>query len=173
MAITKQKKEDILKELNDWVKKAKVVVFVNFHGLTNVLSQELRRLMRGSEARYLVAKKTLVKKVLDEAGFSGEMPVFDGELGLVFGEGDVVSPVKNLFKFTKAHAEVVMVGGVLSKSYLDKTSVIKLAELPSREVLLAQFLGVANSPVRGLVGVLSGAQRNLVNVLSQIKSQKK
>lgn len=169
MALTKQKKEEILKELKDWVKKSKVVIFVNFHGLSNVLVQELRRLIKQADARYLVAKKTLIKKALDEFKFSGNLPDFEGEVALVFGEEDQVAPAKTLQKFSKEHEEIKFLGGILDGSFLEKESIVRLATLPSKEVLIARFLNVINSPRSGLVGVLSGVQRNLLNVLNQIK----
>jgi len=168
MAISRQKKEDILSVLKDRLAKAKVVVFVNFHGLTTDLSQKIRRLMRESEAKYFVAKKTLVKKALNEAGLKGDIPDMEGELALVFGTGDAVLPVKNISKFSKEYESITMLGGILDDEYMDKNKVLYLSKLPSKEVLLGQFVGIINAPRQQMVGVLSGVQRNLLNVLSQI-----
>jgi large subunit ribosomal protein L10 len=168
MAITKQKKEQIVGDLKTLVEKAKIIVFVNFHGLNNALSQDLRRLMSESDAKYLVAKKTLTKRVLDEFKFSGDIPSLDGELALVFGSGEITAPVKALAKFGKEHKEVSMLGGVFENSFVGKETISEIANLPSREVLIAQVVGMINAPRSGLVGTLSGVMGNFVNVLRQI-----
>jgi len=169
MALTREKKEEILKELKDWINKSKIIIFVNFHGLSNALSQQLRKLIKESSARYLVAKKTLIKKSLDEFKFSGESPELEGEMALVFGEGEITAPAKTLYVFAKKHSEISLLGGIFEKKFIDREVVLKLANLPSKEVLIAQFINVINSPRQGLVGVLSGAQRDFISVLKQIK----
>jgi len=169
MPLTKQKKTEIMKDLKERLKDAKIIVFVNFHGLNTALTRDIKRLLTKAEAKYIVAKKTLIKKVLEEFKFAGEIPELDGEVALVVGKGDAVLPVKEIAKFGKAHPEITFLGGIFEKAFLGKESVAGIAKLPAREVLLAQLLNVISSPQRGLVGALSGVQRKFVIVLSQIK----
>ena len=170
MAITKQKKKEIIAELKSQTEDCSLIVFVNFHGLNTVLSREIRSLIKKVNAKYFVAKKTLIKRVLGDAGFSGEMPELEGEVALVFSrEDDIVQPVKVLADFRKKNPQINFLGGVVEKLFVDSIKIAELAKLPAREVLIAQFINVISAPQRGLVGVLSGAQRNFISVLSQIK----
>ena len=168
MALTKEKKEEILKELKELVKDAGIVIFVNFHGLTSVLARELRVLMAQANAKYFVAKKTLAKKVFNELEISGEMPEMEGELALVFGSSEITLPTKSLLKFSKGNAGIGLQGGIFEKGFINKETVLKLASLPSREVLIWQFINVINAPKSRLVGVLQAPIRDFVSVLGQI-----
>ena len=170
MSLTREKKEQVLKDIKGFLKDSSIVAFVNFHGLTNVLAQELRRLVAKSGAKYFVAKKTLVKKSLGEENYSGETPELEGELGLVFGGEDIVAPVQGLAKFSKEHPEQInILGGVFDGSFMDKIAMSKIANLPTREVLLWQLVNVINAPRQQVVGVLQAPIRDFVSVLKQIK----
>lgn len=168
MPITKQKKEEILKELKDNLKKSQIVIFVNFHGLDVAAANELRGILRGLGAKYTVAKKTLTKIALKEMSFSGDAPELEGEIGIAFSESDPITAAKELQKFAK-EKEIKLIGGVFENKYIDGNTVVMLANIPSREVLLAQFANVINSPVKGMVVTLNGVMKNFVSALSQIK----
>jgi large subunit ribosomal protein L10 len=169
MAISRQKKAEILTSLEESVKKAGVILFVNFHGLGTAATRELRRALRKVGAEYLVAKKTLLKRALAKANISADEASLKGEVAVVFGNEDLVAPAKTIAGFIKANPQMTILGGVLEKAYINAQSANSLAKLPSREVLLGQLVGMFNSPMRGLVGALSGPARGLVSVLSQIK----
>lgn len=170
MPLTRQKKEEVISDLSKQVGNSSLVAFVNFHGLNVALSSELRSLIRDTGASYFVAKKTLIKKVLDESGFSGDIPDLEGEVALVLSKDEIVEPVKVLSQFNKKNKNVIkMLGGVMDKVYIGQDEIFVLATLPSREVLLSQLLNVINAPMRNMVGVLNGPMRNLVGVLNQIK----
>lgn len=154
--ITKQKKEEILKKLEDKLKKAAIAVFVNFHGLDMEATMEVRRTLRKTGAGYMVAKKTLIKKALDSLKIDGDIPEFGGEIGVAFSESDSLEPVSALGKFSKKKSESFnLVGGIFEKKYLDKKGILNLANLPSREILLGQFVNIINSPIQGLVVALN------------------
>jgi large subunit ribosomal protein L10 len=173
MAITRQKKESILKDLNGQFEKARMVVFVNFHGLGTVASRELRKLMKTSSAKYLVAKKTLVKKALEKFKFSGVMPKLEGEIGLIFGaaESEILGLAKNLSKFIKEHKELSVVGGIMESEFVEPKIVSDLATIPSRDILLAKLVYTLNSPLRRLVGGLGGNMQKFVLIISQISAK--
>ncbi len=169
MAVSREKKSEILKGLKERLEGAKVVIFVNFHGLNTALAKEARKLMASAEAKYLVAKKTLIKKALENFKFAGQMPDFLGEAALIIGRGDAIAPMKALSKFVKAHPELVLLGGVFENSFVDKKTLATIAKLPERKILLTQLLGVINAPKQQMVGVLAGPIRNFISILSQIK----
>ncbi|MEK7596131.1 MAG: 50S ribosomal protein L10 [Patescibacteria group bacterium] len=170
MPATRQKKEEVIKDLHSKLEKSQISIFVNFHGLGVKDVSELRNILRKEGVDYKVAKKTLINRVLDGFGFNGEKPPLEGELALVLGYDDAVAPARNLFSFAKKHKESVRIlGGVFEKTYIDKNKVSALAVIPPREALLGQLVNVINSPVQGMVGVLSGVMRNFASILSQIK----
>lgn len=158
-------------ELKDWFAKSKVVIFVNFHSLNTALARNFRVLMRKLGAKYFVAKKTLIKKTLNGFKFEGQMPELEGEVAMIFSTEDAVAPLKSLTKFVKANHVMKILGGIFDNSFTDKSGVLRLADLPSKEILIAQFINVINAPRRGLVVTLNGVMRNFVNVLRQIKHE--
>jgi len=167
--LTKQKKQEILKDLEAGLKKAKIIIFVNFHGLNVVASHKLRKLLREIGVKYLVVKKTLAKKALEAIKFEGVAPEMEGELALAYSDGDPLASAKALEKFAKENKTIKLIGGVWDSNYINSETVVMLANIPSREILLSKLVYVINSPIRGMVVTLNGVIRNLVSVLSQIK----
>lgn len=156
--------------MREKAKNASSVVFVNFHGLNVSAANELRKSLRKTGSDYLVAKKTLIKKVFDSLNFEGVMPELEGEVALAFGVDDEVAPARVVSEFDEKHNDIIKIlGGVLEGEYMDANKAIALARIPSREVLYGKFVNVINSPVQGLVGTLQGTIKNFVSVLSQIK----
>jgi large subunit ribosomal protein L10 len=126
--------------------------------------------MRKIGGEYLVAKKSLLKKALEEFDFKDKRIEFEGEMGLVFGDGEsMTSASKQLRDFSRGH-KLKILGGILENKYIDEAVVRQLAEIPSREILLSQFVRAVASPLQQLVGVLQAPMRELVNALSQIKN---
>lgn len=168
MAVTKEKKEAVINDLKDKIQRAKVAVFVNFHGFNVVKTQKLRKVLKKIGAEYLVAKKTLLRKALDDFDFSEERPNLEGEIGMVFGYEDEISPPREISSFAKAK-ELRIIGGVLGKKYINETAVKTLATIPTKDVLLGQFARAVASPLQRLTAVLHAPLRDLVMVLGQIK----
>lgn len=158
MAITKEKKSVIIDKLKSIADKGKTIVFVNFHGLTVSGVSDLRQGLRQKEVGYYVAKKTLIKRTMGEAGFAGDMPELEGEIALAYltnEAGDTLLPIKEIYDFQKKNAEVLkIVGGIYDGSFVDADFVIQMAKIPNRETLYAQFVNLINSPIQGLVMAL-------------------
>src|SRR6185436_11432596 len=112
MAITKEKKGDILKNLHDVFKNSISVVFVNFHGLSSNDANEIRSTLAKEKISYLVAKKTLTRKALEDAKIPGDRPEFEGELGIVYG-ADAVAPARGVYAFQKKlDDKISILGGI-------------------------------------------------------------
>jgi len=157
MAISKQKKGEILEGLKKIFQEAKTVVFVNFHKLTVADATALRNALRKEGVNYLVAKKTLTKKAMELVKTEGELPPLDGELALAYldkGE-DIISPARGISEFGKTHKGVVSIlGGVFGGKLIGKDEMAAIALIPSMQTLRAQFVNVINSPIQGLVMAL-------------------
>ncbi len=155
MPISKEKKKEILGKLKT-VATAKSLAFVNFHGLTMANATELRRGLKASGVSYFVAKKTLTKKVLSEAGITGVIPEFPGELGIAYSE-DLLAPARETFAFQKKFDnKVSLQGGVFGGKFVGADEVKALALIPSMQTLRAQFVNLINSPIQGFVMALDG-----------------
>ena len=115
-------------------------VLTEYRGLTVKQLQDLRRAL-GENANYAVVKNTLTQIAATEAGVEGFDSLLTGPTAIAFINGDVVEAAKGLRDFAKAHPALVIKGGVLDGNLLDATEIARLADLESREVLLARLAG--------------------------------
>ncbi|MEK7118440.1 MAG: 50S ribosomal protein L10 [Patescibacteria group bacterium] len=165
MAITKAKKGEILEKLDKGLKKAETIVFVNFHGLSVGATTDFRKKLREVGVSYYVAKKTLVKRVLDAMGIKGAPPALEGELGLAWS-GDPIAPAKEVYEFAKLHKEKLsLLGGVYQGLYMSKEEITSLAAIPSREALLGRFAGMLNESIAKVVRVIDMKAKQMEGVM--------
>lgn len=155
MAITKQKKEEISAKLEQVIREMPALVFVNFHGLSMAATTELRKALRAVGVGYLVVKKTLLKRALDQGKFEGTMPELDGEIAVAYGV-DPLAGAQGVYAFERKYKDALaIVGGVFEGAFASKSLMTSLATIPSRETLYAQVVNVINSPIQGLVIALN------------------
>ncbi len=149
MAITKEKKEDILAKLADIKSTSDSIVFVNFSQLGGNDTVEMRAKLREEGVGYFVAKKTLIKRAFDGA-FEGEMPTLDGEIAVAYST-DAIAPAQNIKEFAgKFKDQVNIVGGIFQGVYKDQAEMTEIASIPPLPVLRGMFVNVINSPIQGL-----------------------
>ncbi len=161
MAITKAKKVEIIAKVEEGLKSAETVTFVNFHGLTVKEVTELRKQLREQGVSYYVAKKTLVKRALDAQKVSGTQPELPGELAIAWSSDPVASP-KGVFEFQKTHKEkVTLLGGVYQGSYMSKEDITTLATIPSMQGLRGQFVGLLNNSIGAVVRVIDAKAKQM------------
>lgn len=154
MAITKQKKVEILKTLKKVVDDSESLVFVNFHGLPVASETDVRTTLRSNDVGYFVAKKTLVKRTLTEKGITGEMPELEGEVAVVYGS-DLIAPAREVNEFTKKYKEnLSILGGVFEGRFMNREEMVSIAEIPPLEVLYGQVVNLINSPIQSFVMAL-------------------
>ncbi len=154
MAISKDKKVEIIEKLEAGLKEAETVTFVNFHKLTVKEVTELRSILRKEGVKYYVAKKTLVKRALDTAKVSGTQPELKGELALAWSS-DPVASAKGVFEFQKTHKDKLsLLGGVYQGAYMSKEEITTLASIPSMDGLRGQFIGLLSNSIAGVVRVI-------------------
>ncbi|MBI2482461.1 MAG: 50S ribosomal protein L10 [Candidatus Vogelbacteria bacterium] len=155
MAITRQQKETISAKLEQVIREMPAIVFVNFHGLSMAATTELRKALRMAGIGYLVAKKTLLKRVLEQAKLEGTMPALEGEIALAYG-ADSLAGAQGVYAFEKKYKEMLsIVGGIFEGAFADRSLMTSLATIPSRQTLYAQVANVINSPLQGLVIALN------------------
>ena len=151
MAITKEKKQNIVSELTNSLKDSASIVFVNFHKLTVKDANAIRSSLRSEGVGYKVSKKTLLGRVLDTKGITGEMPVLDGEIAIAYGT-DLIAPARGIFEFQKTHKDSVkIVGGVFEGRYLSASEMMAIATIPDIKSLRGMFVNIINSPIQRFV----------------------
>ena len=154
MAKTKEQKVEIVDKLTDAVKKAGSVVFVNFHGLGVTDTNEMRNALKEQDVKYFVAKKTLIRRVLEGAGLLGEVPSLEGEVAVAWGK-DEVAPARGVQDFAKKYKEKIsIIGGIFGGKLMGKEEMTEIASIPPMQILYGQLANVINSPISGLVVAL-------------------
>ncbi len=153
MAITKQKKTEIVEKLQN-AAKSESTVFVSFRGVPVSDVTTMRSTLRDNGVSYFVAKKTLIKKAFVEAGIEGEIPTLDGEVAVAYSE-DATASAREVFDFHKKLGDKLrIVGGVFENKFLSRVEMEEIAQIPSLHVLRGMFVNVINSPIQGLAVVL-------------------
>ena len=158
-------------ELKDSFTSASAAVLTEYRGLTVKSLRELRRSF-GENATYAVAKNTLTTIAAREAGIQGLETQLSGPTAIAFISGDVATVAKGLRDFAKAHPHLVIKGGVMDGRVLDADAVKKLADLESREVLLATLAGAMNGNLAKAVGLFAAPLRQAARVLAALADQK-
>ena len=162
MAITKEKKKEILKELSEVFAKAATMVFVNFHGLSAKNTVLMRKTMKENSVSYKVAKKTLLRKALEGLKIEGELPELAGEIAIAYGQkdNDELALAREIYKFHKTHKENFSIaGGILSGRFQNAIDMATLSAILPKEVLYGQLVNIINWPIQALVMVLDGVAR--------------
>jgi large subunit ribosomal protein L10 len=168
----KEQKAEQVELLTEKLKKAKVAVLTDYRGLKVSQMQELRGKLRGGGVEYRVVKNTLVRRAADAAGYAALESALTGPIAIAFGYDDVSIPPRLLNEFVRStRLKVEVVGGLVEGRVFNRDQIKQLADLPYREVLLAQLLGTLQSPVAQLVGIMQTPVQQLVGVLNAYKSK--
>lgn len=158
---TKVQKKESVDTLANELPGASITIFTTFAragepGLSVSQLQELKKALRALEGEYVVAKKTLVEKALEQVKYDG-VQVFDmdGSMGLVLGHGDAYATAKELYKFAKANKALQMFTAWMDGHLVSQEELLAMATLPGREELLARLLGMLKYPLSSLAVVLN------------------
>ncbi|HLT19168.1 MAG TPA: 50S ribosomal protein L10 [Thermomicrobiales bacterium] len=165
------KKEQTVAELKEAFGRAALTIVTDYRGLSVPQLQQLRAQLRESQAEMRVAKNTLTKIAADAQEINGLDSVLEGPTALVFAYDDPAQPAKILRDFARSSRILQIKAGVLEGNVLTADQVADIADLPSREELVAKVVGGISSPLYGLVGVLSGPVRSLAYVLQARREQ--
>jgi len=170
MPKTKEKKKEIVKSLEERVKKQEAMVFVNFKGLKMDNFTELRDELSKSDSELVVSKKSLINIAFKKGGLDIDIDRLKEEIAVIFGYSDSTTPVKVVYNFSKKNPNLKMVGGFTEGVMRSQEEIAELAKLPSKDELLGTLAGTLQAPISGFVSVLQGSIRGFVSVLSQIKN---
>lgn len=167
-----EEKQQITKDLHDRFARSAIIVVTDYQGLDVASISDLRRKLRESNIEYQVVKNTLLVRAAEGTEVALIKDHFKGPSAVAISYDDPVAPAKVLSQFAKDNNKLEIKVGILNGKVLDNQAIKALATLPSREVLLAQFLSALNAVPTSIVRVLAEIPRGLVNVLTAIKDQK-
>jgi large subunit ribosomal protein L10 len=160
MAISKDKKLDIVAKLADAFKEASSVVFVGFTKLTVTDASKMRRQLSQVGVRYFVAKKTLLRLVLKQQNYKGEVPELPGEVAIAWTKDEVTAPARGVYEYgKKLKGALAILGGVFENALVNAEKMTDIATIPPMLVLRGMFVNVINSPIQGLVVALDKISR--------------
>jgi large subunit ribosomal protein L10 len=169
--MNREEKKSAIDEMEKTLGKAENAFVLGFSGIKVTEVTELRKQVRESRAHYLVVKNTLAKRAVRGSKLEALSEHFTGPTAVAYTR-DPVALAKVLNTFAKTNAALSFKGAVVEGRVIPVSEIKVIADLPSREQLVARLLGLLQSPVRRLVTVLNGPARNLVAVLAQIAEQK-
>lgn len=162
----------VIKELSEKLKKAEAIIFTDFKGLKVEALTHLRKQLREKDMEYKVIKNTLIKLALKDTTFEHIKGEIAGSNALAFCYTDPVVLAQVLIDFRKKNEPFKIKKGILSGKVLDANEIQVLAQLPTREILLAQLLGAIEAVPRGFVRLLYNILVQLLYVLNAIKRTK-
>ncbi len=151
---------------------ADAAIITEYRGMTVAALSELRHNLREFGAEYHIYKNTLARFAAREAGASGLEDILVGPTAITFVHGDVAAAAKALKDYAKTNPLLVIRGGVVGSLALSAKDVIVLADLPSRQVMLANFAGLLQAPLVKTAGLLQALPRNMAYGLKALIDQK-
>ena len=167
-----QEKQKITEDLHERFSKSEIVVVTDYKGLDVSSLNDLRRKLREEDIEFQVVKNTLLMRAAKDTEVALIQDYFKGPSAVALSYKDPVAPAKILTQFAKDNQKLEIKGGVLKDKVLDADAIKALAKLPSREVLLGQFLSVLNEVPSSFVRTIAAIPRSLLNVLTAIRDQK-
>lgn len=167
-----QAKEAIAKEIQGKIANASLVVFSDYRGLSVEEITDLRNKLRVPGVEFRVLKNTMMRFAMKNAGYEDVAAQIEGPNAVLFSNQDVVGPAKTMFDFIRQHPNLEVKFGLLEGQTISAINIKALADLPPREVLVAQVLGTMQAPITSFVRVLNANLTGLVRALDQIKEQK-
>lgn len=150
----------------------KSLVFIDIKGLKVKELSLLKKRLKEVDANLQVIKKTLFNLICQEKGITVKPKELPGQLALVFGFGDEVMPAKMVRQFTESHTALKIVGGYFEQRSMSAIEMINIAQISSKQELLAQLVGSIAAPISGFANVLQGNIKGLVVALSAISKSK-
>ena len=171
MAISRAQKEKMVADYVDRMSRSQTQILADYRGLTVSHMTDLRRKLRETDGQFQVIKNSLFERALEEVGLPIPSEMLDGPVAVAYCFGDAPPVAKAMMDFAKEMSVLEVKGALLGTNILDVEGVKGLADLPPREVLLAQLLGAVQGPMSSLASTLAAPMRELVQVLQARSEQ--
>ena len=167
-----QSKFDMLEKISASLEASKGLFVIDYRGLSVKEAQELRRSLRENGAVMKVYKNNIVKIALEKAGLPNIYDILVGTTACVFYENDPVDAAKVVKEASKKFNKLEFLGGITDAVAVTAEQAVAIADLPSREELIAKFVGCLANPMSGIVRVCNGPAQGLVTALHALEDQK-
>ena len=165
MALTKDRKQELVAEYRELFKKSQALILADYRGLPMSGMATLRGKVREASGEFHITKNTLAELALKEAGLPAPAEFFVGPTAMGFVFEDPAGVAKAIVDFAKDSQFVKVKGGFLGDKVLSAQDVEALASLPPLPILRSQLLGLITTPASRLAGVVAGGVRQVVNVV--------
>lgn len=169
--MTREEKVQSVADLQARFNRAKVAVIASAKGLNVAKTEQLRRSLRKVGGEFKVAKNTLTRRAVQDTAFEKMDGLLNGPTGLVFGYEDPVAVAKVLVDFAKENDKVSIRAGVLESRVLEAEAIDQLAKMPSKEVLIAQLLGLLQAPASQLLRTMQEPSARFVRLLDAVRGR--
>jgi large subunit ribosomal protein L10 len=169
--MAKADKVTAVADIAEQFKEATAALVTEYRGLTVSNLAELRRSL-GDSATYSVAKNTLVKRAATDAGVDGLDELFIGPTAIAFVTGEPVDAAKALKTFAKEHKALVIKGGYMDGRPMTVSEIERIADLESREVLLAKLAGAMKGNLTKAAGLFNAPASHVARLLAALQQQK-
>ena len=164
----KPEKIETINSVKKYLQDAKSVFVTDYTGLNVADMTVLRKRLRENSVKYLITKNTLLKIAAKETGYEGIADYLTGPTAIAFGFDDPAVPAKILYSSFKEKEKPIIKAFVLDKELHKGSEILRLAELPSREILLATLIGTIESPMTSLVCSLDAIMQGLVGTVDAL-----
>lgn len=173
MAISRQKKEELVAQYKEQVEQASAIVFTDYRGTSVPQIQSLRAKLGETGSKYIVVKNSLLALALEQAGLPQPDDLLAGPNGVAFIGEDIGQGVTAIKDWIKAERIVTIRGAILDQAVLDENGADALSDLPTKEQTLAMVLGAINAPASALVRMVNGPSASLARVINAYVEKQK
>ena len=149
-----EKKQAIVADLAEKLKSSTAGVLVNYQGITVEDDTAMRKALREAGVKYMVMKNSLTGRACDEVGLGDMKQYLNGMTAIAISENDPIAPAKVIKKYADKIESFQILAGYLDGAVVDKDTVVALADIPAKEVLIAKLLGSIKSPLYGFAYAL-------------------
>src|SRR5207237_10659089 len=161
----------VVNEVRDRLSSSDAAILTEYRGLNVTELANLRRSLREAGGQYKIYKNSLVRLAVRELGLEELEAMLLGPTAIAFVDGDAAAVAKSLRDFSRTNPALVIKGGVLGQTVLSAGDATALAELPSRDQLLAQLAGAMAAPLQQLAGLMAAIPRNFAYGIRALADQ--
>lgn len=170
--VGKAYRDKMVKTIKDGVEKSNACVVVNYQKISSGDLSSLRKNLSKKKAKMCASRNALVKVALKGTEYTSLTDGLSGQTAVIFTSADAAEIAKVLVEFAKKNETFVFCGGILDKNLIRKEDIKKIADLPAKEVLIAQLLGTLQAPVTRLARALNGKTTDLILILKQLSEKR-
>ena len=149
-----QEKQVIIDEIKEKLEKAQAAIVIDYMGITVAQADEMRRKLREADVDYTVYKNTLAKRAIEGTPYESLGQALEGPSAFAISYDDATAPARVINGVIEEYKKMEFKAGVVEGTYYDKAGIEQIADIPSRDVLIAKFMGSIQSPVSKFVRTL-------------------